>query len=107
MIYEEKLGKITILFYYKNLSNVTSIALKNVKQDILINLRLNKDNLIYKEQIIYWLENSEEKIFKNLWFEVIDRLSSPYENKDIYDYILYTYNNKNFKKLLTQTGRNN
>lgn len=107
LIYEEKLGKITILFYYKNLSNVTSIALKNVKQDILINLRLNKDNLIYKEQIIYWLENSEEKIFKNLWFEVIDRLSSPYENKDIYDYILYTYNNKNFKKLLTQTGRNN
>lgn len=107
LIYEEKLSKTTVLFYYKSLTNVTNQGLSIIKEDILTNLKFNKDNFIYKEQLIRWIENSDEQVFKNLWFEIIDRLPSPYEDKDIYDYILYTYNKKNFKNLLTQTARNN
>ena len=99
-IYEELFSKKILCSYYKKLTNISKNELKEIRKDMLKELKSFKENFIYKEQVIDWLNYCSEEIFKNLWFETIDRLSSPFEDKDIYDHILYTYNQKNLKNII-------
>ena len=100
LIYEEKFSKSLLVFYYTQKMHYTFAELNMIKDLMIKEIEESKESFIFKEQIIDSLKNSDESEFKNIWFEIIDRLPSPFEQKDIYDHILYVYNVKKLKNLI-------
>ncbi len=49
--------------------------------------------MLFKIEIIETIDDLDLNEFKNLWFEILDRLVSPFEFIDIFDYITFSYNN--------------
>jgi len=100
LIYEEKFSKSLLVFYYTQKMHYNFAELNMIKDLMIKEMEESKESFIFKEQIIDSLKNSDESEFKNIWFEIIDRLPSPFEQKDIYDHILYIYNVKKLKNLI-------
>ena len=100
LIYEEKFSRTILVSYYKRKTHYNYSELNEIKNLMIKELEELKESFIYKNQIIDSIKNTDESEFKNIWFEIIDRLSSPFEQKDIYDHILYVYNVKKLKNLI-------
>lgn len=98
LIYDEKFSKEFLILYYKNLR----INFADLKDKLLKELNSIEEKFVYKNQIIDFIEDCDSVEIKNLWFEVVDRLVSPFEQKDIYDHILYVYNVRDLKNLFKQ-----
>ncbi|WP_158413621.1 lipase family protein [Fusobacterium perfoetens] len=52
-------------------------------------LRNNTDNILYKEKIIEFLRKISQEDLSRIWKKVIEKLSSPYIPRDIYDLIVF------------------
>lgn len=99
-IYDEKCSKELLITYYSQKRNLTQDKLEKLKILIINDLNLVTDTLIYKEQVLEVLTSISTNQFKILWFETLDRLASPFLQKDIFDHILYVYNVKVIKNLI-------
>jgi len=100
LIYEEKLSMQIIILFHKQRRNLNTIELLNLKNQIIFDIENIKDNFLYKIQIIDSIKKLNENEIKTIWFEVLDRLPSPFEQQDVFDHILYVYNVKNLKNLV-------
>ena len=100
LIYEEKLSLKIIILFHKQKRSLTHAELLNLKTQIISDIENIKENFLYKNQIIDSLKKLNENEIKTIWFETIDRLPSPFEQLDVFDYILYVYNVKNLKNLV-------
>lgn len=92
LIYLEKLSTELIIIYYKQNKKLSDKDYLNLKTIILNDLKKQKD-LLFKIEIIETIDDLDLNEFKNLWFEILDRLVSPFEFIDIFDYITFSYNN--------------
>lgn len=100
LIYEEKLSNEVLVIYYKQKNNFSNIEVLMLKKMIIKDIENIKEQFIYKNQIVDMLNEISVEEFKDLWFEILDRMVSPFEQKDIYDHIHYVYNVKKLKNLI-------
>lgn len=100
LIYEEKLSINVIILFHQQKRTLNFEEYLKLKNQILIDIENIKEVFLYKNEIIDSLKGLDEKKFKIIWFEVLDRLASPFKQSDVFDYILYVYNVKNLKNLV-------
>lgn len=96
LIYKEKCSKDLLLYYYKRkvkLSNNEMYLLKNI---ILKDFQKSKDLFTYKNHIIKRCDELSDNDFLSMWYDSIDRLASPFEYTDIFDYINFVYEENMF-----------
>jgi pimeloyl-ACP methyl ester carboxylesterase len=91
MIYKEKCSKKLLLAYYKR-EKLWDEKSRVVLKEIIINdFEKNKKLFIYGEHILQRLRLMSDEEFISMWFDALDKLSSPYEYQDIFDYINFVY----------------
>ena len=85
---EQLCSKELLLTYYRldrlNLDNFDSVKL------LLLNSfqRMN-DEIKFKEQVVREIASADFYALQKLWLKALLKLPSPYESKDIYDYLLF------------------
>lgn len=91
MIHKELSSKELLLTYYKRKDKFNNEEIEQLKKLIMDDFERNKETFIFAEQINSKVKTLNKKDFLSLWFDTLDRLPSPYEYQDIFDYINYVF----------------
>ena len=91
MIYKEKCSKKLLLAYYKRDELDDDNGRSLLKEIIIKDFEKNKKLFIYGEHILQRLRLMNDDEFVSMWFDAMDKLVSPYEYRDIFDYINFVY----------------
>lgn len=91
MIYKEKCSKKLLLAYYKRDELWDENGRSLLKEVIMKDFEKNKKLFIYGEHILQRLRLMNDEEFVSMWFDALDKLPSPYEYRDIFDYINFVY----------------
>lgn len=100
LAYDELLSKEVLILFYKQKRVLSDKELLVIKNLILNDINSIKEVFLYKKELALRIESLDSNEFKSVWFEALDRMVSPFEQKDIYDHILYIYNLKEIKNII-------
>jgi len=91
LIYKEKCSKELLIFYYKRKLILKEKEIYFLKNIIIKDFEKSKDMFIYKNHIVKRLKEISNEDFLSMWYDSADRLVSPFEYLDIFDYINFVY----------------
>ncbi len=91
MIFKELCSRELLLIYYKRKDKFNTKEIEALKNLIANDFEKNKETFIFSEQLKNRILNLEKHDFLSMWFDTLERLSSPYEYQDIFDYINYVF----------------
>lgn len=91
LIYKEKCSKELLIYYYKKNELLSDKDLKKIKKQVVEDFDKNKKLYVYGEHVVEKLKIMEDKEFKYMWFDALDKLPSPYEYQDIFDYVNFVF----------------
>lgn len=91
MIYKESCVVDLIIKYYKRKDRFTQEDIVKLRKLISKEFRKNKELFVYSEHMALRIEEFTDEEFLAMWFDSMDRLASPFEYQDIFDYINYVF----------------
>lgn len=87
--YEEEGFSKEILAIYYSIEREEELNYELIKEQILLGLKKTKIEMLYKDKVREYIENSDLEKIAKIWKEAKKRMPSPYIAKDIYDVIIY------------------
>ena len=89
LIRMEEYCDLELLVLYYSLERITEDNFEKIKSLLLGGLARIKEEIKFKKQVINRIKNSNFLTLEHLWLKSLLKLSTPYQYKDIYDYLVF------------------